>query len=284
MKVRALSLAVAAAALLSASPLCAQVRQGTVEIEPFAGYLFGGRFSRGSTDLFPYSVDVADEPTYGGRVGFNVTSLFEVEFQYSQTETEFEAPNSDGIFGPGATRLGDLKIQYFLGYTTFNFGHGRFVPYVTVGAGAADADAGGRGREHLRPTRASPRALVADSRPSSRRTSACASTGAPTRRSLGDRQHSCVRLLRLQRHELADQRHGHRRDPHRLLTGAGGESEPASTRIRLAPSGRTSNATLRVAGRTARRERLGHSTITGAPATDSGRASTSSSRAVSSSR
>ena len=137
MKVRALSLAVAAAAMLSASPLCAQVRQGTVEIEPFAGYLFGGRFSRGTTDLFPYSVDVADEPTYGGRVGFNVTSLFEVEFQYSQTETEFEATNGGGIFGPGATRLGDLKIQYFLGYTTFNFGHGRFVPYVTVGAGAA---------------------------------------------------------------------------------------------------------------------------------------------------
>ena len=137
MKLRALSLAVAAAAMLSASPLCAQVRQGTVELEPFAGYLFGGRFSRGTTDLFPYSVDVADEPTYGGRVGFNITSLFEVEFQYSQTETEFETPNGGGIFGPGETGLGDLKIQYFLGYTTFNFGHGRFVPYVTVGAGGA---------------------------------------------------------------------------------------------------------------------------------------------------
>jgi hypothetical protein len=137
MKLRALSLAVAAAALLSGSPLCAQVRQGTVEIEPFAGYLFGGQFSRGSTDLFPFSVDVADELTYGGRVGFNITSLFEVEFQYSQTETQFETRNDGGIFVPGGQRLGDLKIQYFLGYSTFNFGHSRFVPYVTVGAGAA---------------------------------------------------------------------------------------------------------------------------------------------------
>jgi hypothetical protein len=138
MKLRAPTLALAAAAVLSSSsPLCAQVRQGTVELEPFAGYLFGGRFSRGTTDLFPDSVDVADEPTYGGRVGFNVTSLFEIEFQYSQTETEFTTPNGGGIFGPGPARLGDLKIQYFLGYTTFNFGHGRFAPYVTVGAGAA---------------------------------------------------------------------------------------------------------------------------------------------------
>jgi opacity protein-like surface antigen len=137
MKIRILALAVVAAALLSASPLCAQVRQGTVEIEPFAGYLFGGRFSRGTTDLFPYSVDVADEPTYGGRVGFNITSLVELEFQYSQTQTEFELPNG-GIFGPGGQRVGDLKIQYFLGDTTFNFGHSRFVPYVTIGAGAAE--------------------------------------------------------------------------------------------------------------------------------------------------
>jgi hypothetical protein len=136
MKRRVLSLA--AAALLSAPLLFAQVRQGTVELEPFAGYLFGGRFSRGSTALFPYSVDVDDAPIYGGRVGFNATSLFEIEFQYSQTNTSFIAANNGGIFGPGANSLGDLKIQYFLGYTTFNFGHGRVVPYVTLGAGAAE--------------------------------------------------------------------------------------------------------------------------------------------------
>ena len=31
--------------------------------------------------------------------------------------------------------LGDLRIDYLLGYTTFNFGHGHAVPYVTFGMG-----------------------------------------------------------------------------------------------------------------------------------------------------
>jgi hypothetical protein len=129
MKIRALSLAVAAAALLSASPLCAQVRQGTVELEPFAGYLFGGRFSRGTTDLFPFSVDVADEPTYGGRVGYNITSLVEVEFQYSQTQTEFERPDGGRADAPGHVLI-PTKIQYSRLHD-LNFGHSRFVPYLT---------------------------------------------------------------------------------------------------------------------------------------------------------
>ena len=135
MKLRTLS--IAAVSLLAASSLFGQVREGTVEIEPFAGYLWGGRFARGSTDLFSSSVDVDDHATYGGRLGFNVTSTFEIEFQYSRTDTAFVTREGGAIFGPGPTRLGDLRIEYYLGYATFNFGHSRFVPYVTIGAGAA---------------------------------------------------------------------------------------------------------------------------------------------------
>ncbi|HTO88033.1 MAG TPA: outer membrane beta-barrel protein [Thermoanaerobaculia bacterium] len=135
MKLRTLSLA--AVALLAASSLFGQIREGTVELEPFGGYLFGGTFARGTTTLFQGRVDVADAPIYGGRVGYNATSLFEAEFQYSYTPSNFETTNSGGVFGPGATNLGDLTIQYFLGYATFNFGHSRVVPYVTIGAGAA---------------------------------------------------------------------------------------------------------------------------------------------------
>lgn len=139
MKLRAF--AAAAVILLAASTLLAQVRQGTVEIEPFAGYLWGGRFARGSTALFSSRVDVEDHSTYGGRLGINATDLFEIEFQYSRTNTAFVTPQSGDVFGPGPTRLGDLRIEYYLGYATFNFGHSRVVPYVTIGAGAA----------HLRP-------------------------------------------------------------------------------------------------------------------------------------
>ena len=135
MKLR--TLLVAAVALLAASSLFAQLREGTVELEPFGGYLFGGNFARGTTTLFQGRVNVADAPIYGGRVGYNANSWFEVEFQYSYTPTNFETNNNGGVFGPGPVNLGDLSIQYFLGYTTFNFGHGRVVPYVTIGAGAA---------------------------------------------------------------------------------------------------------------------------------------------------
>ncbi len=127
---------------LLAAPVCfAQVRSGTVEISPFAGYLFGGRFPAGSNGLFTSAVDVDDHVTYGGRIGWNITSLFEAEAQFSRTETHFVSPGRDELFGPSGTRLGDLTIDYTLGYVTFNFGHRRFVPYVTLGMGAARLDA-----------------------------------------------------------------------------------------------------------------------------------------------
>src|SRR6266508_619644 len=123
------------------APVClAQVRSGTVEISPFAGYLFGGRFPAGSNGLFTSKVDVEDHATYGGRIGWNITSLFEVEGQFSRTETHFVSPGRDVLFGSSGSRLGDLTIDYALGYMTFNFGRRRVVPYVTLGMGAARLD------------------------------------------------------------------------------------------------------------------------------------------------
>ena len=126
--------------LLFASAGMAQLRAGTVEISPFAGYLFAGHFPSGSNALFTSSVDVADHFTYGGRIGWNITSLYEVEAQFSRTETQFESRGGDVLFGPPGTNLGDLTSDYTLGYATFNFGHHRVVPYVTVGLGAARLD------------------------------------------------------------------------------------------------------------------------------------------------
>lgn len=117
----------------------AQVREGTVEISPFAGYLFGGEFARGTTSAFDFTVDVDDDATYGLRFGYNVTENFQFEVQASRTETEFVTDN-DELFGPEEQGLGDLTIDYYLGYATFNFGHRRAVPYVTLGAGVARLD------------------------------------------------------------------------------------------------------------------------------------------------
>src|SRR5260221_13154011 len=61
--------------LLAIVPICsAQVRGGTVEINPFAGYLFGGRFPAGSLAIFDTKVDVNDHATYGGGLGWEIPS------------------------------------------------------------------------------------------------------------------------------------------------------------------------------------------------------------------
>lgn len=129
-------------ALLLAGVCSAQIRRGTVEISPFAGYLFGGNFPRGSNALFNFDVDVGDHATYGARLGYNLTSKIQVEVQFSRTETAFVRGRDRELFGSSSRRkLGDLKIDYVLGYGTFNFGHWRAVPYVTLGMGVARLDA-----------------------------------------------------------------------------------------------------------------------------------------------
>lgn len=117
----------------------AQVREGTFEISPFAGYLFGGEFSRGTTSLFDFEVEADDDATFGLRFGYNVTDNFELEFQASRTETAF-VTQDDELFGPDEEDFGDLTIDYFMGYGTFNLGRRRAVPYITLGAGVARLD------------------------------------------------------------------------------------------------------------------------------------------------
>jgi len=132
-------LIVMALALIGVSSASAQYRGGTVELNGFAGYLFGGHFGDvPGTDVYPYGyrLDIGDDLNYGGRIGYNFNSLFEAEFEYARTDTNLEVdPFNSNLpkvdFAP-------FSIQYFMGYMTFNFGHGRGVPYFTIGGGAAN--------------------------------------------------------------------------------------------------------------------------------------------------
>ena len=117
-----------------------QIREGTVEISPFAGYLFGGEFARGSTSLFDTRVEADDDATYGVRLGYNMSDSVEMEFQASRTKTAFVTDDDHDVFGSNGPELGDLTIDYYMGYGTFNFGHRRAVPYITIGAGVARLD------------------------------------------------------------------------------------------------------------------------------------------------
>jgi opacity protein-like surface antigen len=136
MKFRVTVLALCLAAFAAAAQ--AQLRAGTVEFNPYAGWLFGGNFGDASVEFTPFDVGVDDDAVYGGRLGFNASSLFEFELEYAYFKTNFEL-DPDDVFVP-PQGLGDLKIQYFMGYATFNFGTSRFVPYFTIGAGAAHLD------------------------------------------------------------------------------------------------------------------------------------------------
>ncbi len=139
MKTRIAGFAALAALALLLTPRAAraQIREGTVEISPFYGYLWGGEFAHGSNSLFNQTVDVDDHDTFGGRIGYNATQTFQFEFQWSRTDSHFVSHDSGEVFGPGGERLGELRIDYWMGYSTFNFGHRRLVPYFTIGAGVA---------------------------------------------------------------------------------------------------------------------------------------------------
>ena len=132
MTIRRLAVVLALAVPVSAF---AQVRANTIEISPFYGRLFGGEFARGSNSIFNEKVDADDANTWGARLGWNLSEKAEIEVQGSRTDTHFVSHESGDVFGSGGERLGDLRIDYLLGYGTFNFGHRRAVPYVSIGAG-----------------------------------------------------------------------------------------------------------------------------------------------------
>jgi len=137
-KIRIVPTILGAAALLFAAPRAhAQLRANTVEISPFYGRLFGGDFARGSNSLFDERVDVDDADHYGIRLAYNFTENISVEAEASRTNTHFISHTSGDVFGPGGARLGDLRIDYYLGTGVFSFGHRRLVPYLSLGAGAA---------------------------------------------------------------------------------------------------------------------------------------------------
>jgi Outer membrane protein beta-barrel domain len=141
MKIRVLLIAFASAVVAAASAT-AQIRDGTFELNGFAGYLVGGHFGDApGAPLYPngYRLEVGDDVNYGGRLGYNINSTFEPEFEYSRTPTHLRIdPFRSNL---PTVNFAPLTVQYFMAYMTFNFGRGRSVGYFTIGGGAADFDA-----------------------------------------------------------------------------------------------------------------------------------------------
>ena len=128
MKIRVLLIAFASAVVAAASAT-AQLRDGTFEVNGFAGYLVGGHFGdvpgtprSTSTDIGSTS---ATTSTTAAASATTSTALFELEFEYSRTPTHLQIdPFRSNL---PTVNFAPLTVQYFMGYLTFNFGRGRSV-------------------------------------------------------------------------------------------------------------------------------------------------------------
>jgi opacity protein-like surface antigen len=131
-------LALAALAAFFALPAAAQDRRGTTELTLFGGGEFGERLYAGTNDVFDRDVDVRDAGTYGLRVGYNITKLFEVEASASRTEADIRELRSfyDRADPRYRSKIGTTDSRHFDLNLTVNFGRRHVQPYVTAGVGA----------------------------------------------------------------------------------------------------------------------------------------------------
>ena len=142
--------------------------------------MFGGNighFHDFNNDCCHTDLGVDDHSTYGGRVGYNFNNLWEVEAEFAQTNTHLSLDFNDNT---PKERIGDLRFQYYMAYMTLNFGSGRFVPYFTLGSGAANLKPEFRAPSRTRRS-ATRRAPAAASSTSSARTSRSVSMPGRTR-------------------------------------------------------------------------------------------------------
>lgn len=121
--------------VFAAIPAAAQDRTGTVEITPFGGGYLGGRLHAGSNAVFSQSVDVQSAGTFGVRVAVNASRWFGIEAGFATARADVEGTGGSGLFSSG-TKLGEMEFKQYELNGVFNFGRGRAVPYLTLGAGA----------------------------------------------------------------------------------------------------------------------------------------------------
>lgn len=106
----------------------AEIKAGSVEISPFAGYNF---FEKGQ--------NLENSPVYGGRLGYNITNTFGIEgvgeFTRSNVNDKTKIQTREGQF---TTPIDGVKITtYHLDLLYHFMPENRFNPFVVAGYGAA---------------------------------------------------------------------------------------------------------------------------------------------------
>lgn len=107
----------------------AEIKEGSVELSPFAGYNF-----------FQKRQNLENRPVYGGRLGYNFTSRFGVEAaaEYIKTNVDdkSETPTRQGQF---TSPINGVKItMYHLDLLYHFMPENKFNPFIVAGYGAAN--------------------------------------------------------------------------------------------------------------------------------------------------
>lgn len=125
-------LAIAAIIVVAAAlPASAQNVPGTWELTPYGGVMFGNQIFQGGNT----TVDVDTAGTFGGKLGYNLTPAFQVEFAYGHTSANLNATNYKGISG-GSGKIGHLATDSFEADALWHWGSPRSSGYVVLGLGA----------------------------------------------------------------------------------------------------------------------------------------------------
>ncbi len=141
--------------LLATLPLTAQDRTGTFEITPVAGAHFGGRLYSGGSSAFSDDVDVRNAAAFGLRAAYNANEWLAVESGFTTARSDIRTAHATASIARG-TKVGRLDEQHFELNAVFNLGHGRVVPFVTLGAGVTRFDAKADGAPDDTQTRFAP--------------------------------------------------------------------------------------------------------------------------------
>jgi hypothetical protein len=117
----------------------------TLELTPMIGYTFGGRFDYEEEDGSDETIEISDASSIGFRLGYNLSDNSQIEFLYSQQETEItggELFPRDALF--------DLDVRYFHigGSLLWNRGNG-LEPYFTGTIGLTNFDPDDSGVDSL---------------------------------------------------------------------------------------------------------------------------------------
>ena len=107
----------------------AEIKGGSVELSPFAGYNF-----------FETRQNLVDRPVFGGRIGYNFTEHFGIEatgeFMRSKVDDKSKTFTQEGEFTYPADRV-DI-IMYHLDLIFHFMPEGKFNPFIVAGYGAAN--------------------------------------------------------------------------------------------------------------------------------------------------